>query len=115
MGERRWEASEWLALAVLAVGALVWVGYFTHSPWMERLQPGEANANMTAATAATLLLAGWSLLLSPRRRWVTLVPLLALSVAGLWRTSPIRRCRLIWPLGRRGDRATLCIPAACRR
>jgi len=84
MGERRWEASEWLALAVLAVGALVWVGYFTHSPWMERLQPGEANANMTAATAATLLLAGWSLLLSPRRRWVTLVPLLALSVAGLW-------------------------------
>lgn len=84
MGERGWKTPQWLGLAVLTVGGLVWVGYFTHSPWMERLQPGPANANMTPATAAGFILGACGLLLAGRWRSVAMVGVAALSIAGLY-------------------------------
>jgi diguanylate cyclase (GGDEF)-like protein len=63
---------------------LVWVGYFTHSPWMERLQPGAANANMTPATAAGFILGACGLLLAGRSRFGAMVLLLALSLTALY-------------------------------
>ncbi|MGN6594181.1 MAG: diguanylate cyclase domain-containing protein [Terriglobales bacterium] len=84
MGERGWKTPQWLGLAVLTVGVLVWVGYFTHSPWMERLQPGAANANMTPATAAGCILGACGLLLAGRWRSAAMILLAALSLAGLY-------------------------------